>query len=320
MSDSVSVQDVRAAAERIRSHLLRTPVVSVPELDEQLGAHVSLKCENLQRGGAFKLRGATNAVLSLGHAELEHGVATESSGNHALAISFAARLAGVPAYIAMPRTARRPKVAAVERFGGKISFCEPNEASRKETVGRLIDETGAVLIHPFENPSVIAGQGTVALELIEQADDLDTVVVPLGGGGLVSGCATVLKALRPGVRVIGVEPAGADDAVRSVAAGERVRLERPQSIADGLLTTVGERPFSIIRRLVDDVVRVEDSDIVLAMRLLWEHAHVMVEPSGAVGIAALMSGAARGQKVGVVLSGGNVECPWVFSDGVLRAQ
>jgi threonine dehydratase len=316
----VSLAAIHEAAQRLDGIVARTPLLSFPEMNSACHTSLHLKCENMQHGGAFKLRGATNAVAMLTEGEARKGVATHSSGNHAQALARAAKSAGIPAYVAMPTTAAQPKVEAVQRFGGQITFCEPTETSRVETAERIIAETGAVFIHPYEDPRVICGQGTVAWEILSDLGSFECLVVPLGGGGLISGCATVVKAQRSGTRVIGVEPSGADEARRSVAAGNRMTVPAPRSIADGLLAPIGERTFSIIRDLVDDVVAVTDEEIVAAMKLLWNVAKLVVEPSGAVAVAALLTGAVRSPHSVAILSGGNIGFPWTIRKGALVAE
>jgi threonine dehydratase len=274
-------------------------------------AHASLffKCENLQKGGAFKARGATNAVFSLSDALAARGVVTHSSGNHAAALARAAQLRGISAYLVMPDNAPQAKQAAVRRYGGTVRLCEPTPRARQAAVERIIDDTGAVLIHAYDDLRVMAGQATTAVELLEQAEALDCILCPIGGGGLLSGVAAAAKHLRPSIRVIGVEPAGADDAVRSFRAGEVIPCPHPQTVADGLRATVGTRPFAEILRFVDDIVTVSEASIVTAMRQIWEVMKVIVEPSGAVAFAALVEEKVtpKAQRVGVILTGGNLD-------------
>ena len=301
----ISLDDVRAAARRIDGVAHRTPVLTSRALDEAAGATVLLKAENLQRAGAFKFRGAYNAVASLPAAERERGVATVSSGNHAQALALAARLHGVRAVILMPDDAPAGKVAATEGHGAEVIRFDRYGQDREELLAALVAERGLAPVHPYDDERVMAGQGTVALELIEDAGPVDVLVVPVGGGGLISGCATVAKA--SGVRVIGVEPEEGDDVKRSLEAGERVRIPVPRTIADGQqLPTPGERPFEVIRERVDEVVLASDAEILAAMRLLFERVKTVAEPSGACALAALLAGRVRGERVGVVISGGNV--------------
>lgn len=307
------IQEARA---RIAPHINLTPVLTSHTLDEESGAQLYFKCENFQKGGAFKARGASNAVLSLAEAELTRGVATHSSGNHAAAVARAARLRGVPAYIVMPHNTAAPKRAAVERLGALITLCEPTHAARDRSAREVIAATGATMIHPYDDLRVMAGQATTAVELLEQVPDLDTILCPVSGGGLLSGIAVAARTLRPGIRIIGVEPEGADDAARSLRAGRIVPCEHPETIADGLRATLGERPFAEIRRHVDDIVTVSDAAIVTAMRHLWEVLKIIVEPSGATSYAAVSTAgvALRGKRVGVIVSGGNLDLdrlPWI---------
>lgn len=316
MSDIPTLRDIQQAHERIAPHVHRTPVMTSRRVDERAGAAVFCKCENLQRVGAFKIRGATNAVMCLDDRQLESGVATHSSGNHGAALALAAGIRGIPAHIVMPETASRVKIEAVEGYGGRIVYCSSDPANRQEVLDRVIADTGACLVHPFDDYRIIAGQGTTALELIEQVPDLDMVLVPVGGGGLISGVALALHQASPATRVIGVEPSGVDDACRSFRAGRIIPVPEGSSMADGLLTTVGDKTFEIISRHVDDIVTVEESEIVDAMRFVWTRMKMLIEPSAAVPMAALTAGriAAGGKRVGVVFSGGNVDLdrlPWV---------
>lgn len=307
---------VQEAAERLNGAAHRTPVMTCGTLDRLAGRRLFFKCENLQKVGAFKYRGATNAVRKLTDAEAARGVVTHSSGNHAQALALAARERGVPAYIVMPRTAPAVKKAAVEGYGGQVTLCEPTLADRERAAGELVARTGATLIPPFDHPDVIAGQGTVALELLEDVPDLDALVVCVGGGGLVAGCTIAAHGLKPGVRVFGAEPLGADDAARSKAAGQQLPQTAPNTIADGLLTSTGQLTWPVIRDLVERVFTVSDDEIRTAMRLVWERMKLIVEPSGAVGAAVALSEAFRAlpglEKVGVVFSGGNVNLDTLY--------
>jgi threonine dehydratase len=301
----ISLDDVRAAARRIDGIAHRTPVLTSRALDEATGARVFLKAENLQRVGAFKFRGAYNAVASLSDEERSRGVATVSSGNHAQALALAARLHGAPAVILMPEDAPPGKLAATEGHGAEVIRFDRYAQDREQLLAELVAERGLVPVHPYDDERVMAGQGTVALELIEQAGPLDVLLVPIGGGGLISGCATVAEATD--VRVVGVEPEAGDDVRRSLEAGERVRIDVPRTIADGQqLPTPGELTFEVIRERVDEVVLASDSEIVDAMRFLFERVKTVAEPSGACALAALLAGRVSGARVGVVISGGNV--------------
>ncbi len=310
--------DIRAAAARIARFVHRTPVLTCTTLDRLTGAHLYFKCENLQKVGAFKMRGASNAVAQLDAAAAAHGVATHSSGNHGAALALAARSMGLTAHVVMPANAPEIKKQAVAGYGAQITLCEPTMSARDETLEQVVARTGATVIHPYNDDRIIAGQGTTALELLEDIDDLEVLVVPVGGGGLMSGCAIAATTLRPGIRIVGVEPAGADDALRSRAAGALTFLERPASIADGLLAPLGPKTFAVIQRCVDDLVTVNDAAIVVAMRLLWERMKIVVEPSAAVPLAAILSGRidVRGHRCGIIVSGGNVDLdrlPWSAS-------
>jgi len=302
----ISIDDVRAAAERIAPLAHRTPLLRSRTLDARVGAPVALKAENLQRAGAFKFRGACNAVAAL----RPDGVCSVSSGNHAQALALAAREHGTHATILMPRDAPASKRAATEGYGAEVLEFDRYSEDRDALVRELAAERSLTLVHPYDEPLVMAGQGTVGLELAAEVDDLDVVLVPCGGGGLLSGVATAIKALLPAARIVGVEPQASDDTARSLHAGERVTVEVSRTIADGQqLPTPGERTWPVIRALVDDVVTVSDAEIVEAMRLLFERMKVVAEPSGATALAALLAGRVelRAGTVGVVISGGNVD-------------
>ena len=313
--DRLTLADIRAAHERIRERIHRTPVLTSTTLDQQSGGALFFKCENMQKGGAFKARGATNAVFSLSDAEAARGVATHSSGNHAAAVSRAAKLRGIPAYIVMPNNVPKAKRASVERLGGKIVFCEPTIAAREAAAAKIIADTGATLVHPYDDLRVMAGQGTATIELLEQVADLDTILCPIGGGGLISGTSVAALSLKPGIRVIGAEPAGADDASRSYQAGKRIPLTQANTIADGLRGSLSDRTFAEIRSHVADVVTVSEDSIVAAMRAVWEVLKIVIEPSGAVSYAAIVENKVdvRGRRVGIILTGGNLDLdklPW----------
>jgi threo-3-hydroxy-L-aspartate ammonia-lyase len=306
MESVITPDDVTAAAARLSGVAHRTPVLTSRTLDAQTGASIHVKAECFQRGGSFKLRGAYNKISSLPTGQ---GVVAYSSGNHAQAVAIAARERGVGAVIVMPRDAPDAKLDATRGYGAEVVLYDRRTESREQIGRRLADERGLALVRPYDDPLVMAGQGTVALELLEEVPDLDVLVVPVGGGGLISGCATVAAAMRPGIRVVGVEPDAWDDTRRSLARGERVTTAGPDSIADGLLApSPGELTFPVIRRLVADVVTVTDAQIMRAVRFLGDRMKVVAEPSGAAATAALLAGAvpAEGARVGVVLSGGNV--------------
>ena len=310
---TVDLASIRLAHERIRAHIHRTPVLTSARLNAANGATLFFKCENFQKVGAFKARGATNAVLALDDATARRGVATHSSGNHAAALSRAAKLRGIPAHIVMPSNTLKVKVRAVEGYGGQIVFCEPTQAAREQTCAEVIAKTGATLIHPFENADVMAGQGTAVVELLEDAD-VDLVLCPVGGGGLLCGTAVAAKSLRPTIKVIAAEPANADDAAQSFRAGKRLQVS-PSTIADGLRTNVGAPNFAIIQRHVDDIVTVSEEAIVNAMREIWQTMKIIIEPSAAVPYAAILERKIDigGRRVGIILSGGTVDLdalPW----------
>lgn len=313
---TVTVERVRAAAARIDGYVHRTPVLSSEQIDRIAGCRLLFKCENLQKAGAFKARGAHNAVLSLDQETRGRGVATHSSGNHAAALALAAARVGIPAHIVMPENAPATKVAAVRAYGGEITFCEATLAAREETLGALCERTGAHFVPPYDHPDVIAGQGTVALELAQQlAPPPDVLIAPVGGGGLLAGCAVASRALLPDTRVIGAEPAGADDASRGFHSGQWQPQPAPDTVADGLRTSLGRLNFAIIRDAVDDILTVEDATILEAMRLVWTRMKLVIEPSAAVGLAVVLAHRERfaGRRVVVVLSGGNVDIdrlPW----------
>ena len=310
-----TLADIRTAAERIRPFAHRTPVLTCASLDRAVGAQVFLKCENLQRVGAFKFRGACNAVFSLSGQEAARGVVCHSSGNHAQALALAARLRGIPAHIVMPSSAPGVKKAAVAGYGGQITFCEPTLAAREATQAEVVARTGATIVHPYSDARVIAGAGTAALELLQEHPELDVVLAPVGGGGLLSGTAIAAQGLAPAIRVIAAEPALADDAFRSLAAGRILPSENPRTIADGLLTSLGELNFPIIQERVERIVTVSEAGIVAAMKFVWERAKLVIEPSAAVPVALLWERRIdlTGLRVGVILSGGNVDLdklPW----------
>lgn len=315
MSAVLVFDDIRAAATRIAPHIRRTPVMRFHALEAQLGAPVFCKCENFQEMGAFKLRGASNAVFSLPDAIAAQGVATHSSGNHGAALALAAKRRGVPACVVMPENASAFKKRAVADYGAQIIYCEASMQGRETALARYVAETGAAVVHPYNDAMVMAGQGTAALELHEEIPELDFILVPLGGGGLLSGTAVATRSLRPGCKIIGVEPAGADDAWRSLKAGHIEPVAHPDTVADGLRATIGLLTFAVIREYADDVVRVSDAAIVSAMRYVWEHMKIIIEPSSAVVIAALHEKqlTVEGRRVGVILTGGNVDLehlPW----------
>ncbi len=312
---SPELADLQAARERIASYVHQTPVLCSQQLDDHTCAELFFKCEHLQKAGAFKARGATNAVLCLDAAEAAAGVATHSSGNHGAALAMAAGQRDLPAYIVMPTNAPTVKRDAVAGYGGEIIECEPTLAAREATLATVLEKTGAVAVHPYNDPRIIAGQGTAALELMEQVPNLDVLVVPVGGGGLLAGTALAAKGLNPRIEVVAVEPEGADDAFRSFGLGELQPQTNPDTIADGLRAGLGELNFEIIRKHVDTILTVPDSMIVEAMKLQWTRMKQVVEPSGAVSLAGVLEHPERfrGRRVGLVISGGNVDIdslPW----------
>jgi len=312
---SPTLTELREAAQRIEPYVHRTPVLTNESLNQRAGAQVFLKCENLQKMGAFKFRGACNAVYSLSNEEMKRGVATHSSGNHAQALALAARMRGIPAYIVMPENAPSVKKAAVAGYGGQITFCEPTLQARESTLARVTEETDATVIHPYNNERVIAGQGTATLEFLEEVPDLDVIIAPVGGGGLLSGTSIAAKGIRKEIRVIGAEPEMADDAFRSMQAGEVIPSNNPKSIADGLLSSLGSLTFPILQKNVEQIVTVSEKGIIESMRFIWERAKIVIEPSAAVAVGILWEKKIdlNGLKVGVILSGGNVDLerlPW----------
>lgn len=312
---SLDLTRIQVAHERIRPHINRTPVLTSSRLDAACGGSLFFKCENFQKVGAFKARGATNAVFAMDEETARRGVATHSSGNHGAALSRAAKLRGIPAHIVMPSNTLKVKVSAVEGYGGQVVFCEPNQAAREAMVAEVIKKTGANLIHPFENFDVMAGQGTATIELLEEVE-VDLILCPVGGGGLLCGTAIAAKTLKLGIQVIGTEPANAGDAAASFQAGRLTPMAKPDTIADGLRTNLGAPNFEMIQRYVDDIITVSEEAIVAAMRAIWETMKIIVEPSAAVAYAVIAENKfdVRGKRVGLILTGGNVDLdalPWM---------
>ena len=303
------LRDIQAAQERIRDWIHRTPVMTSSGIDRIVGCRLFIKCENFQKVGAFKFRGASNAVLLLDEKEAARGVATHSSGNHAAALALAASRCGIPAYIVMPSNAPEVKKKAVAGYGATITFCQPTLSARESTLDGVVRETGARVIHPYNNFEVICGQGTAALELLQDHPDLDIIITPVGGGGLLSGTATAARAIRHNIKIIGAEPLNANDAWQSFRKGEIVPSVSPNTIADGLLTSLGDLTFAIIMNKVDDIITVKEENIVRAMRTIWERMKIVVEPSAAVTLGIILEnpGLFEGRNVGLILSGGNVE-------------
>ena len=310
-----TIKDIREAAQRIKPYAHRTPVLTNESLNQQVGAQVFLKCENFQKVGAFKFRGACNAAYALPDEEAALGVCTHSSGNHAQALALAAKMCGIPAYIVMPNNAPSVKKNAVAGYGGQITFCEPTLEARESTLEGIRLDTGASVIHPYDNERVIAGQGTAALELLEDVPDLDVIIAPVGGGGLLSGTAITATEIKKRIRVIAGEPEMADDAFRSLQAGEIIPSMNPITVADGLLTSLGKLTFPIIQKRVEQIVTVSEAGIIASMKFVWERAKLVIEPSSAVAIGVLWERKIdlSGLKIGVIISGGNVDLeklPW----------
>jgi len=310
-----TLKDIQQAARRIKPYAHRTPVLSCKTIDRLLSARLFFKCENFQKVGAFKFRGACNTVMSLTEAQAKNGVATHSSGNHAQALALAAKIRGIPAFIVMPENAPAVKIAAVRGYDARITFCEPTLAARETSLATVVEKTGAEFVHPYNDFRVIAGQATAALELVEEIHQLDIIITPVGGGGLLSGTALSAAYISPGTKVIAAEPANADDAYRSFHAGKLIPSVHPKTIADGLLTSLGSHTFAIMQKYVRDVVTVSETAIIQAMRLIWERMKIIIEPSAAVPLAGLLENKLdiRGKRIGIILTGGNVDLeklPW----------
>ena len=318
MSESAlpTIDDIRQAHERIAGVVHRTPVLRCRTLDAMTGFELHIKCEQLQRVGAFKYRGASNVVLGMSDEDASRGVCTHSSGNHAQALALAARERGVPAWIVMPTSAPSVKRSAVEGYGATVVECEPTLEARETTAAQVVADTGALFVHPYDDAGIIAGQGTAALELLEDAGELDAIITPVGGGGLLAGTCIAASAVHSGIRLIGAEPDGADDAARSLQAGSLIPQTGPNTICDGLLTSLGQLNWAVLRSHLETIVTVSDAQVIDAMRLLWSRAKTVVEPSGATPLAAAISPGCpleRGARIGLILSGGNVDLdrlPW----------
>jgi len=311
---AATIDDVRAAAARIAPFAHRTPVMTSRTLDDMSGRSLFFKCELFQRVGAFKFRGACNAVMSLPEEVAHRGVVTHSSGNHAQAIALAARLRGIPAHVVMPGNAPRVKRAAVEGYGATVIECRPTLEDRERCAAETVARTGGTLISPFDHPLVIAGQGTISLELLEQVPGLDAIIVPVGGGGMISGVAIAAKALAPSIRVYGAEPIAVGDAAAGKRSGRLEPATNGTTIADGLKTSLGTLTFPVVQSLVDDIITVDEASIVSAMRLVWERMKLLIEPSAAVGVAAVLKAPPPERRIGIVLCGGNVDLdalPWL---------
>ena len=308
---AASIDDIRAAAGRIKGVGHRTPILTSQTLDEMAGRKLFFKCENLQKVGAFKLRGGWNAVSMLSDEEAANGVCTHSSGNHAQAIAFSAMKRGITSYIVMPNNVPDVKLDAVKGYGANITLCEPTLEARKKTLDEIAKKTGAQVVHPFNNPNVIAGQGTAALEMIEDLGTLDAIIAPIGGGGLMSGTCIATRNLLPEAKLFGAEPAGADDAYHSLKQGKIIPQTNPDTICDGLLTSLGEYTWNILKDHLEAIYTVTDDEVINAMRLVWERMKIIIEPSSATAVAVVLKSefkALKGlEKVGIILTGGNVE-------------
>lgn len=304
-----SLSDVKRAHQRIEKYINKTPILTSKSLNEITGASLYFKCENFQKVGAFKIRGAVNKIFRYRPEDRENGIATHSSGNHAQAVALAAKIAGTEAYVVMPDNSAEVKIRAVQEYGAKITFCPPGDESRKAACDKIINETGAIFIPPFEDPDIICGAATVAKEFIEDISGLDFLITPVGGGGLSAGTALAANFLDPNLKVILGEPEKADDTYRSFNSGKAQKVKNPETIADGLRVSVGELNFEIIREMVEDVVTVSEKEIVKAMRMIWERMKVIIEPSSAVAFAVVLKEKKRfkGKEVGIILTGGNVD-------------
>jgi threonine dehydratase len=307
---------IKSASQRIKSYIHHTPLLSNASINKITGAEILFKCENLQKAGAFKSRGACNAVFSLTEDQLVHGVCTHSSGNHAQALARAASLRNIPAYIVVPETSPDVKVWGVKEYGGNITLCKPTLKAREDTLKEVVKETGALEIHPYNDYRIITGQATCGLEIYEEQDTIDIILAPVGGGGLLSGTALSSSYISPNTKIIGTEPVMADDAYRSFYEGRLIPSENPKTIADGLLTSLGSLTYPIIRDYVHDIVTVSEAGIVQAMRLVWERMKIIIEPSAAVPLGAILENKinVRGKRIAIILSGGNVDLdrlPWV---------
>lgn len=310
-----SLSDIQTAHENIASSIHRTPVLTSSQVNKRLGANVFFKCENFQKVGAFKFRGACNTIISLPDEQAGQGVATHSSGNHAQAVALAAKVRGIPAHIVMPENAPEVKKRAVKGYGAEITFCASTLEAREKTLNKVVEQTGAAFIHPYNNPGIIAGQGTAALELLEDHPELDLILIPVGGGGLASGSAIAAAGIDPEIKVIGCEPEIANDAYLSLETGKLVPAKDTLTVADGLRTSLGELTFACLRKYIHEIVTVSESQIVEAMRFIWERMKIIIEPSSAVPVAALLYDKvdAADKKTGIIITGGNVDLdhlPW----------
>lgn len=310
-----SFSEIKIAYKRIKNYIHNTPVLSSNSINIICGAEIFFKCENFQKIGAFKIRGATNAIFSLSNEDAEKGVATHSSGNHAQALALAAKWRGIKSYVVMPKNSPQVKINAVRGYGAEITFCEPNLMARENGLSKVVEKTGATFIHPYDNYNVICGQGTAALEFLKKVPNPDIIMTPVGGGGLLSGTAITVSTISDKIKIIAGEPAGADDAFRSFKSGKLILQTNPQTIADGLLTSLSDLTFHIITKLVDDILTVKEENIKKAMQLIWERMKIIVEPSAAVPLGAILENPElfSDKKIGIILSGGNVDLeklPW----------
>ncbi|MEC7697870.1 MAG: pyridoxal-phosphate dependent enzyme [Candidatus Thermoplasmatota archaeon] len=308
---AASMDDVIAASKRIEGHGHRTPILTNKTIDELTGKKIFFKCENFQKIGAFKFRGGWNTISSLSGEEASKGVCTHSSGNHAQAVAYAAMKRNIPAHIVMPRNAPKVKIQAVEGYRANITLCEPTLKARRETLEKIAEKTGSYVVHPFNEPKVIAGQGTCAMEMIEDIGDLDAICAPIGGGGLMSGTCIAARSMLPNVRLFGAEPKGADDAYQSLKKGKLIPQNNPKTICDGLLTSMGENTWNILKDHLEDIITVSDEEIVTAMKLIWERMKIIIEPSCATPLAAVLTPEFREleniETIGIILTGGNVD-------------
>ena len=308
---AASMDDVIAASKRIEGHGHITPILTNKTIDALTGKKIFFKCENFQKIGAFKFRGGWNTISSLSGEEASKGVCTHSSGNHAQAVAYAAMKRNIPAYIVMPRNAPKVKIQAVEGYNAKITLCEPTLKARRETLEKIAKKTGAYVVHPFNEPKVIAGQGTSAMEMIEDIGHLDAICAPIGGGGLMSGTCIAARSMLPNVRLFGAEPKGADDAYQSLKKGKLIPQENPNTICDGLLTSMGENTWNILKDHLEDIITVSDEEVVAAMKLIWERMKIIIEPSCATPLAAVLTPEFREleniETIGIILTGGNVD-------------
>jgi len=313
---NLTIEDVKEAHARIRPYIHRTPVLTSTYLDDRTGARLFFKCENFQKAGAFKVRGACNAVFGLSDEQAKNGVCTHSSGNHALSLSYAAGQRGIPCNVVMPRTAPEAKKAAVRGYGGKITECEPSTSSREEVFARVQAETGGEFVHPYNDPRVITGQATCSLELMQEVEDLDAIVAPIGGGGMISGTCLTLSNIAPHVEIYAAEPEQADDAYRSFKAGHIIADDAPVTVADGLKVPLKENTWHYVSNFVTDILTASEDEIIAAMKLTWERMKIVMEPSCAVPLAVILKNTDifAGKKVGVIITGGNVDLdklPWI---------